>query len=47
MDWLNGFMKRNPGISLRKPEPTSMNRITAFNKEEVHIFYTNIEVRKL
>jgi transposase-like protein len=43
MDWLNGFLKINPGISLQKPEPTIMNRITAFNKEEVHILYTNIE----
>jgi transposase-like protein len=43
MDWLNGFQKRNPEISLRKPEPTSMYRITAFNKEKVHIFYTNVE----
>jgi hypothetical protein len=40
---VNGFLERNPGITLRKPEPTSMNRITAFNKEEVHIFYTNIK----
>jgi hypothetical protein len=43
VDWLNGFLKRNPGISLRKPETTGMNRITAFNKEEVYIFYANIK----
>jgi hypothetical protein len=42
IDWLNGFLKRNPGISLRKPEPTSMKKITAFNMEKVHIFYTHI-----
>jgi hypothetical protein len=43
MDWLNEFLKRNPEISLRKSEPTNMNRITAFSKKEVHIFYTIIE----
>lgn len=37
-DWLDGFLKRN-GISVRKPEATSVNRITAFNKEEVQLFY--------
>uniref|UniRef100_A0A2A4K2E5 HTH CENPB-type domain-containing protein n=1 Tax=Heliothis virescens TaxID=7102 RepID=A0A2A4K2E5_HELVI len=37
-DWLEGFLKRN-NISIRKPEATSINRITAFNKEEVQLFY--------
>lgn len=37
-DWLNAFMIRN-NISLRKPEATSINRITAFNKTEVQLFY--------
>lgn len=37
-DWLNAFMLRN-NISIRKPEATSINRITAFNKEEVQLFY--------
>lgn len=32
-DWYYGFLKRNPEVSLRKPEPTSVNRISAFNEE--------------
>lgn len=41
-DWLKGFRQRN-GISVRKPEATSINRITAFNKTEVSLFYSNLE----
>ncbi|XP_031335324.1 tigger transposable element-derived protein 6-like [Photinus pyralis] len=41
-DWLEGFLRRNPQISLRKPEPTSVNRVTAFNKLEVGKFYENL-----
>lgn len=40
--WLRGFLKRNPTISLRKPEATSINRITAFNNDEVSRFYENL-----
>lgn len=42
-DWLHGFLARNPSISLRKPETISINRITVFNKEEVTIFFNNLE----
>lgn len=36
-------MERNPSVVLRKPEATSINRITAFNKEEVTLFFNNLE----
>lgn len=41
-DWLEGFLKRHR-ISVRKPEATSVNRVTAFNKTEVSLFYKNLE----
>ncbi|XP_069684802.1 uncharacterized protein [Periplaneta americana] len=41
--WLEGFLKRNPSLFLRKPEAVSINRIKGFNKEEVSKFYTNLE----
>ena len=42
-DWLALFMKRNPRVSLRKPEATSINRINAFNLESVKHFFSNLE----
>ncbi|XP_030750178.1 uncharacterized protein LOC115877967 [Sitophilus oryzae] len=42
-DWYYGFLKRNPEISLRKPEPTSINRIAAFNKDQVTTFFQNLK----
>lgn len=42
-DWLNGFLKRNKQVRVRKPEATSINRIMAFNKDEVKIFYDNLD----
>jgi hypothetical protein len=41
-DWLELFLKRHPEISLRKPEGTSQNRISAFNKTEVDRFFNNL-----
>lgn len=29
-DWLCGFLKRNPVVSIGRPEATSINRILAF-----------------
>jgi hypothetical protein len=42
-DWLYLFLQRNPEISLRQPEGTSLNRINAFNKEEVTLFFSNLQ----
>ena len=38
-DWLAGFLKRHPQISIRNPEPTSMNRAVAFNVANKNRFF--------
>jgi len=43
-DWLGGFLKRNPELSIRKPEPTSLGRAVGFNKPQVDAFYNNLRV---
>lgn len=40
--WFDRFITRN-NISVRKPEATSINRVTAFNKTEVQQFYKLLE----
>lgn len=42
-DWIKSFLKRNPRISVRKPEAISIQRITGFNKTEVSKFFNNLE----
>lgn len=42
-DWLQLFMKRHPNISLRKPEGTSLNRVTSFNETNVKKIFENLE----
>ncbi|XP_054267225.1 jerky protein homolog-like [Macrosteles quadrilineatus] len=41
-DWVSGFRRRNPQISLRKPSATSISRVTGFNKQEVDLFFKNL-----
>ncbi|XP_022163930.1 uncharacterized protein LOC111029276 [Myzus persicae] len=43
VDWFRNFIRRNPSVTVRKPEATSMSRITAFNKTEVSLFFQNLE----
>ncbi|XP_049888124.1 uncharacterized protein LOC126382356 [Pectinophora gossypiella] len=38
-EWLESFLKRNPDISLRSPEPTSAARAQAFNRPQVKRFF--------
>lgn len=42
-DWLRGFRKRNPDISLRKPEATSAARAQAFNRPQVAEFFKKLD----
>ena len=43
IEWLRSFLRRNPTVSVRKAEGTSLNRLTAFNKEEVDLFFKLME----
>ena len=41
-DWLKGFRKRKAGITLRQPEPTSLARAAAFNRQNAEKFFHNL-----
>lgn len=41
-DWLRSFRLRNPNISLRQPEATSIARAESFNKPQVKTFFENL-----
>ena len=41
-DWLKGFRKRKAGTTLRQPEPTSLVRPVALNRQNVESFFHNL-----
>lgn len=42
-DWLVCFLKRNPSIVLRTPEPTSVARARGFNRPQVEWFFNLLD----
>lgn len=42
-DWLHGYFKRHPDISLRMPKNNSVARASGFNKRAVMKFFDIIE----
>ncbi|KAJ8949407.1 hypothetical protein NQ318_007506 [Aromia moschata] len=43
-DWIYSFMRRYPQLSFRKPEATSLSRVTEFNRGEMDVFFNNLEL---
>ena len=42
-DFVNGFLKRHPKLSLRKPESISMNRVFGLNRVSVNRYFGNLK----
>ncbi|KAF2899647.1 hypothetical protein ILUMI_06529, partial [Ignelater luminosus] len=42
-DWLRGFLSRQPQLSIRTPEATSLSRATSFNRKNVRDCFGNFK----
>lgn len=43
VDWINGSLRRQSKLSVRKPQATSLARATAFNRVNVATFFGKLE----
>lgn len=41
-EWFRFFMKRNPELSVRAAQATSLSRTTSFNRTNIGVFYDNL-----
>ena len=41
-DWFIAFSRRNPGLSMRVPESTSVSTVIGFRRSEVDYFFQNL-----
>lgn len=42
-EWFRSFMNRNPSMSVRVAQATSLSKATSFNKTNVEAFYNNLQ----
>ena len=42
-DFVAGFLKRHPDLSLRKPGAIALNRVFGMNKGSIELYFNNLQ----